>query len=191
MSRSRVGRVLGTGLAIGFAASVVMSVPATAKPIDRGSDVVETTFTDTNFCDAGVTVEVNGVEEVEYRFNARKPGTAPYWHANVWAHWTYENLDGDVVRETTRLVDKDLAITDNGDGTLTILVLATGNTTIFDESGTAIARNPGQVRYEVLIDHNGTPEDPSDDEFLEFLGLVKESTGRTDDFCAAVLPVLG
>jgi hypothetical protein len=53
--------------------------------------------------------------------------------------------------------------------------------------GKALARNPGQVRFELLVDHGGTPTDPSDDEFL---GLVKGSTGRTDDFCAAVVPVL-
>ena len=47
------------------------------------------------------------------------------------------------------------------------------------------------MRIEVLIDNGGTIADPSDDEFIEFLGLVKESTGRTDDFCAAVLPILG
>jgi hypothetical protein len=40
------------------------------------------------------------------------------------------------------------------------------------------------------IDNNGTPNDPSDDEFLAMLDIVKESTGRSDDFCAAVVPVL-
>ena len=56
--------------------------------------------------------------------------------------------------------------------------------------GKAIARNPGQSRWEILIDNNGTPQDPSDDEFLEFLGDVKGSTGRTDDACAAMVAEL-
>jgi hypothetical protein len=60
----------------------------------------------------------------------------------------------------------------------------------YGPNGKALARNPGQVRFEILIDNAGTPSDPSDDEFVEFLGLVKESTGRTDDFCAVVVPVL-
>ena len=85
---------------------------------------------------------------------------------------------------------KDLKVTDNGDGTLTILVLGTGNFVVYDHDGKAIARNPGQVRFEILIDDGGTPQDPSDDEFLEFLGDVKGSTGRNDDFCAAVVPEL-
>jgi hypothetical protein len=87
-------------------------------------------------------------------------------------------------------MEKDLRITDNGDGTLTILVLATGNSVVYGANGKAIARNPGQIRFELLIDHGGTPTDPSDDEFLKFLGVVKESTGRTDDFCSAVVPAI-
>ena len=87
-------------------------------------------------------------------------------------------------------IDKDLRVTDNGDGTLTILILATGNTVHYGEDGKAIAWNPGQQRIEILVDHGGTPTDPSDDEFLEFLGVVKESTGRSDDFCEAAVPIL-
>ena len=60
--------------------------------------------------------------------------------------------------------DKDQRVTDNGDGTLTILVLATGNSTLYGPDGKAIARNPGQIRFEFLVDHGGTPTDPSDDE---------------------------
>jgi len=39
----------------------------------------------------------------------------------------------------------------------------------------------------VLVDHNGTPSDPSDDVFLEDLGVIKPSTGTNGtegrDFC--------
>jgi hypothetical protein len=43
----------------------------------------------------------------------------------------------------------------------------------------------------LLIDHNGTtPTDPTDDEVVAFLGVVKESTGRSDDFCAAAVAAL-
>ena len=106
-----------------------------------------------------------------------------------------QRLDEDlllgVVTEHLTIADKDQKITDNGDGTMTILVLATGNAAVYDETGKAIARNPGQVRYEVLIDYGADIADPSDDQFIEFLGLVKGSTGRNDDFCGAVLPVIG
>ncbi|MBA3718709.1 MAG: hypothetical protein H0W95_00215 [Nocardioidaceae bacterium] len=77
------------------------------------------------------------------------------------------------------------------DGTSTILVLATGNSLLYGSTGKAVARNPGQVRFEILVDNGGTPQDPFDDEFLEFLGVVKESTGRSDDYCAATVEAIG
>ena len=102
----------------------------------------------------------------------------------------YTNLaNGNAVTEVVTTVSKDLRVTDNDDGTLTILVLATGDAVVYVPDGKAIARNPGQVRFEIVVDHGGTPTDPSDDEFLDFR-LVKESTGRTDDFWAAVVPTL-
>jgi hypothetical protein len=95
------------------------------------------------------------------------------------------------VREHFRAGSDDPNVTDNGDGTLTILVLATGNDVLYGPDGKAIARNPGQIRFEVLIDHGGTPTDPLDDEFVADLGVVKGSTGRSDDFCAASVTALG
>jgi hypothetical protein len=44
------------------------------------------------------------------------------------------------------------------------------------EDGKAIARNPGQIRFEIDVDHGGTPNDPSDGEELDSR-IVKESTG--------------
>ena len=61
---------------------------------------------------------------------------------------------------------------------------------LYGENSKAIARNLGQIRFEILIDHGGTPNDPSDDEFLADLGVAKGSTGRSDDFCEAAVPAL-
>jgi hypothetical protein len=98
--------------------------------------------------------------------------------------------NGIAITGTEMTVRRVLQTTDNGDGTLTVLVLLTGNRATYGPDGKAIARDPGQSRSEFLVDHNGTPTDPSDDEVLAFLGVVKESTGRTDDFCAAAVPVI-
>ncbi|HET6918828.1 MAG TPA: hypothetical protein VFI46_05095, partial [Jiangellaceae bacterium] len=98
--------------------------------------------------------------------------------------------NGNAISGSFNTMQRALDATDNGDGTLTVLFLATGNSVTFGPDGKAIARNPGQIRFELLLDHNGTPTDPTDDEFLAFLGFVKESTGRTDDFCAAAVPAL-
>lgn len=187
---ARRGGAIAAAAAAALAASVVAAPAATARPIENVRFTEVDSFTDTNFCDAGITVQIDSTSEVHILLNSRKPGTAPYFKANVGAVTTYTGPGG-VVTEHVRIMDKDLKITDNGDGTMTILVLATGNAAAYGEDGKAIARNPGQVRYEVLIDYGADIADPSDDEFLEFLGEVKGSTGRSDDFCSAVLPIIG
>jgi hypothetical protein len=189
--RSSIARRIGVGGAA-LAVALALTAPAGARPLER--DVFHDEFSEVvpNFCDEpGLTVTHEVVVDGRYLFNTRKPGTPPFYLERLRFTETITNEEGEFVTGVTGVLNKDLKITDNGDGTLTILVLATGPSTLFDSSGTAIARNPGQVRFEVLIDHGGTPADPSDDEFLGFLGLVKGSTGRNDDFCAAIVEALG
>ena len=115
----------------------------------------------------------------------------PYFGAHIKQTEVVTNLaNGNSVTSASSFVDKDLRVTDNGDGTFTILVLSTGISVLYGEDGKVIARDPGQIRVEILIANGGTPTDPSDDEFIEFLGVVKESTGRSDDFCEAAVPLL-
>jgi hypothetical protein len=97
--------------------------------------------------------------------------------------------NGKSLTSFARVIEKDQRVTDNGDGSLTVLIKATGNAVVYGENGKPIARNPGQIRIELLIDHGGTPNDPSDDVVLSD-ELVKGSTGRSDDFCEAAVPAL-
>jgi hypothetical protein len=187
----RLGRLFGVGAAVLVTAGA-LAAPAEARPIERG--VIHDEFTEvvTDFCDEpGLTVTHDVVVDGRFQFNTRRPGTPPYYLERIAVSETFTNEEGDWVTALSGVLDKDLKITDNGDGTLTILVLATGNAVLYDSAGTAIARDPGQVRFEILVDHAGTPADPSDDEEVDFLGVVKESTGRSDDFCAAIIEELG
>ena len=173
-------------------AAVTTASSAVAKPIDRGTFHDEFSVVLTDFCAvAGLDITVDGV--IDGRFSVRSQGgdQLAYYYELQKGTYTYTNPDNDqYLTEVFHVIDKDLRVTDNGDGTLTILLFVTGNSTVSGMDGKAISRNPGQSRWEILIDHGGTPQDPSDDEFLEFLGDVKESTGRTDDFCAAAVPAL-
>ena len=181
------------GLAAGLAAAVSMTLAggATAQPIEHTEIHDEFTEIDKDFCESGLKVRVGVVADGQFLFNPHGPDGLAYASSTFSATNVYTNLaNGNTVTEVGNVADKDLRVTDNGDGTLTILVLSTGNFAVYGPDGKALARNPGQVRFELLVDHGGTPTDPSDDEFLEFLGLVKGSTGRTDNFCAAVVPVL-
>ena len=183
------------GLAMGLAAAVSMTLAggASAKPIERATFHEEGTFIDPNFCEvSGLEVQGDDVVDIRASLNSHGPDGLVYFHANIQVTTVYTNLaNGNTVTEVGQGVDKDLRVTDNGDGTLTILVLSTGNVAVFGPDGKALARNPGQVRFSFMVDHAGTPTDPFDDvEIVDSFRMVKESTGRTDDFCAAVLPVL-
>jgi len=79
------------------------------------------------------------------------------------------------------VVEKDMRVTELGDGDIEVLILATGNAVLYDESGKAIARNPGQTRFVIVFDESG------DEVSRE---VVKGSTGRSDDFCDAAVPAL-
>ena len=179
--------VLVATAAIALAATASGGGQLFREPIDETEIRVEE-----DFC---------GVDGLTVRFDIRRVGSVHavphgpdglvYFGFNLKVTEVVTNLDNDnFVTSSATIRDKDQRVTDNGDGTLTVLVLATGNSVLYGPDGKAIARNPGQIRYELLIDHGGTPSDPSDDEFLEFLGDVKGSTGRTDDYCVAALPVL-
>jgi hypothetical protein len=87
--------------------------------------------------------------------------------------------------------NRDRQVVDNGDGTLTIHVQGSGTEHWYDGNGKLVLMNPGNFRFEILVDNAGTPSDPFDDEFIEFVDVDRESTGRNDldgrDFCEDLL----
>ena len=88
---------------------------------------------------------------------------------------------------------RDAAVVDNGDGTLTISFKdATATKTWLD--GAFLFHDTGLVEGDVLVDHNGTPTDPDDDENLGPVGAIGLH-GRFDtgdrDFCEDIAMFLG
>jgi hypothetical protein len=172
------------------AASAAFAGPSAAKPILHERFHDEGTFVNEDFCGFAVSesYDVDGMVMAERH---GKDGFA-YFLDHVTETSVLTNLDDG---RTLTFVgkggsSKDLKVTDNHDGTLTVLVRQLGNDVFYGPDGKAIARNPGQIRFNLTIDHGGTPTDPSDDEVIGF-ELVKESTGRSDDVCAAVQEAWG
>ena len=179
-------------LALGGVASGVFAGAASAGKVSRDAFHDEGAFVLRNFCDVpGLDVRVSFTIDARVQFVPRGRDQLAYFLQHGTRAETLTNLaNGTSLTSFTRVTEKDLRVTDNGDGTLTVLILATGNGTLYGADGKAIARNPGQVRFRLLVDHGGTPTDPSDDEIIAFLGNVKESTGRSDDYCEAAVPAL-
>jgi hypothetical protein len=180
-------------LATALLAALVLAVPALAEP----GRVVKETFHEEffneieDFCGTDLVVESHLVVDGTTTIRPRGRDGLIYFANRLRITETFTNVDDDdkFVVSTVNAIDKDLRVTDNGDGTLTILILSTGNAVIYNSDGKAIGRNPGQVRFELVVDHGGTPNDPSDDTELSF-EQVKGSTGRTDDFCEVTVPAL-
>lgn len=181
---------LGAILRLAAAAAAVLAATASGGRAFNETIHYEGEFAVEGFCDVqGLTVEIAFV--LDLRVHAVPHGRDRLVYFLQHGERT-ETLraNGRTLTSRALVTERDLRVTDNGDGTLTVLVLATGNATLYGEDGTAIARNPGQIRFELLVADGGTPGDPSDDEILEVLGLVKGSTGRTDDFCEAAVAAL-
>ena len=162
--------------------------PATAAPPTRITEPIDITFTEENFCDiAGLTVEIVGDGEERIQMEERRGET--YFSSHVRLEHTFTTASG--ASFTTREVSRfgDLHVTDNGDGTLTVVFFGTGFFMMYDADGRIIGKNSGQSRLETTIDLNGTPDDFEDDIVISE-DLILGSTGTNVDFCEVAVSAL-
>jgi hypothetical protein len=182
--------VVTAGLTV---ASIAVAGAAWAgPPLEHVKFHEETTEIVEDFCDVpGLTVRLDRVLDGKFLAKTRGPDDEPFIveHQTLDDVWT-NPANGNAVTVRSNGIAKIHELTVNPDGTISVIQLATGNFVAYGPDGKAIARNPGQVRVELLFDDAGTPDDPFDDVFLGVVRVVKESTGRSDDFCAAAVPVL-
>jgi hypothetical protein len=178
--------LLIAGLAV--MGSVLASTPATAKPIDKGHfhDVFTSDVYDCDGTPAQDAVDVH----VNFTFNQRGSSPFPYYRESVHGTAVTTNLDNNgTFTNVFTNNSRDHTIVDNGDGTITITVYASGTSRFYDTNGEFVLKDPGQTRFAFDIDYNGTPGDPNDDvEVPDSFRIVRPSTGNSDlsqrDFCA-------
>ena len=179
-------RGLVGALVVASSLMLVLAAPASARIVERGEFHDEFSDTDENFCDAGLVVDFHATVDGRYQVNTRGPADSVGYYLE---HVTVVNVFTDVATGQTatdiqpNTVGKDLTITDNGDGTLTIVVLLTGGARTYGPDGALIARNSGQVRFRNVVDAETFQEISSE--------LIFGSTGTNDDFCEAVLGAWG
>ena len=165
---------------------LVTSVSATAALLsnlhfeDSGSEP----FTSCEGIDAVVSWD-DSIHEV-----AKTPGRAGlvYFSANVHGTTTFTNLDtGKTLTSLYNFTTRDQRVTDNGDGTLTITIAQPGPRRWYGSNGKLLFVNAGTFWFQVMVDHGGTPTDPSDDQEIEgsFVPVkdvgLDQTAGR--DFC--------
>lgn len=148
-----------------------------------------------NFCgDLGFDVIEHG--EAKGVFVATPRGREGLWYggARFTGTTTWTNPEtGRVFRVEFAGTDRDQVVTDNGDGTLTIQVQVSGPSRYY-ANGALTFVDTGMARFSIVIDNSGTPTNPEDDEFVEFLGLdkltgLRQTEGR--DFCADIAEFIG
>jgi len=182
-------------LVVGATVAAAVSGMASAGENEKGRVFNETftideSFNETDFCGTGKTVHFDVVGEGRSQVVLRGRDQLPYYAAHIKDTTTATNPEnGKFLISTSSFIDKDLQVTDAGGGFLRLIVLATGVSKLYGENGKVIARDPGQTRIELLLDTKGTPNDPTDDTD-QFVGVVKESTGRSDDYCEVAVPIL-
>jgi hypothetical protein len=177
-------RAAVTACGLALVGGIVATAPAAAQPFDKGH--FHDVFTEFFDCD-GTPARTDG--DVSGNFNAVTHGGLVYFRESLHGTLVHTNLDtGGTFTEIFTLNRRDAEVIDNGDGTLTIVVYAKGSVRLYDTDGNFVLADPGQVRFQFMVDHGGTPGDPSDDEDIEgSFQIVRESTGRNDtqgrDFC--------
>jgi hypothetical protein len=188
-----IRRLCTLALVTGLTVLGMGAAPAAARPVEQGhfhdffSEVFE---------NCGLTLRTD--VDVEGRFLANSQGPDGLIYFIEVAHGTqsWTNLANDKTMTASFAgVFKDLKVTDNGDGTLTIVSMSSGiYKVVGPEGGAALRMSTGTFWFELLIDDGGTPTDPSDDEELDFQ-IIKDQTGLNEfadaDFCEDVHLLIG
>ena len=193
MRRFRLAVIAGAVLTAGIAAAagLVASTPASAQPIGNGH--VHEVFTSAPYDCEGTPAQYTEDVWINFVFNQRGSSPFPYYRESTHGTIVTTNLNtGGTFTNVFAVTSDDHTIVDNGDGTFTDTILSTGGSRFYDAHGNLVLKDPGQVRYAVDINYNGTPGDPSDDFVVPgSFRIVKPSTGNSDlsglDFCALLV----
>jgi hypothetical protein len=196
MKRLAMPAVAAVGV-IGALGVVALAGPAEAgPPLEQENFHDESTEVEENFCDVeGLSVEIHEVIDGTFMFNTTGKNDVP--HIVETDHGTVSFTNLTTGKSYTNVFDgpvKTLEVTNNGDGTATVVQLITGGSRWYGPDGKVLFHEDGQIRIELLIDFGGTPYDLSDDVVLD-AQLIFGSTGTNDtegrDFCEDFLAITG
>jgi hypothetical protein len=183
--------VTAAGLALVAMAATLTATSAQARPIEHFSGNNQGSFVRDDFCGE---VEVRIDFDYDFTVVARESGPARLPRYTVSSHGieTFTNLaTGKSVTAFSDSVTQDVRVTDSGDGTLTILYQTPGAARNFGPDGRVLLIDSRPSWYEVVLDHGGTPSDPSDDTFISE-ELVRDVAAHvTKDFCSAFRAATG
>ena len=185
------------GAAVGILLGVGVSTPAFAGPVQiipwEDSFTVVHEVGDEGWCPPDV-VDFVVTESIE---GSGKDRVTTQKNGLIRFAGTYRSVTTYSANEKTLLTEthgnfRDTAVVDNGD-TLTISFKDATVTKVWLDGG-FLFHDSGLVEGDVLVDHNGTPTNPDDDENLGPVGEIglhgRFDTGNRD-FCEDIATYLG
>lgn len=155
--------VAAAGLTVvGLVSSIA---PAAAEPIEHGAHQHEVSSSvEEGFC-GDLTARIDVDQYRSFLVKTQGSERLVYFQENIHGTVSITNLaTGKAFTNVATFVSKDLKVTDNGDGTLTIVAVVNGNFKTYAPDGSLLYRDTGQENDVALIDDGGTPTDPNDDE---------------------------
>jgi hypothetical protein len=182
-------RLVGTTAALLLAGGLA-AAPASAAVLEnlRFQDSGSEPFP---FC-SGINATTSWDDRVHVLVKTAGRERLVYFAANVHGTRAFTNLaTGKSYTNVYNFTDRDMKVTDNGDGTLTITISTVGTNRWYGADGNLLFVVAGHFSFQIMVDHGGTPGDPSDDvEIEDSFTVVKEvgidqTAGR--DFCADLL----
>ncbi len=167
--------------------------PAGAELIDRGHDHIVDNFSD-ELCGVPVDVHVDIIDNFSERIG--RNGLPMFLDTGRGSFTNTNPANGKTVVVSFAGPSKDVRVTDNGDGTLTVLTQVSGVPEKIRVPGSPpLSIDAGRIVFSNLIDDNGTPAFPDDDKLIS-RDVVFEAGPHPDLdsdfglFCEVVLPAL-
>jgi hypothetical protein len=190
----RVGRVRNAVLTIALAGAAALSLGApvaAAQPVQRSHD--RGTFTVDPDIVCGITV-ITTVRSVDNFIERLGRNGFPLFQLTGRITITFTNpaTGLSVVAKGTGGT-KDLSVTDNGDGTITVRTAVTGIAgQVILGDGTVAYKDVGRVVFATVLDYNRTPANTNDDVFIsQSIESVSGPHPQLDSgftlFCPAVI----
>ena len=177
LGRMRIVPIAVAGFALSAGTAVVQAKPIEHIRFDeQGSNVV------TDFCgDLSVRDEFHDQGVIVGRTTGadRLPRYTQTHHGGT----TITNLaTGRAFTVTWNYNNQEVKVTDNGDGTISILTQVPGPERTYGPDGTLLFTSGGTFRYLTILDHGGTPSDPTDDTFVSDEVVSSNGGKRQPDF---------
>jgi hypothetical protein len=132
------------------------ATPALAEPIEQGTFDEHFDFVREGFC-GDMDIHIEGYDRGSYVARAAGPSRLPRFTSTHHGGSTWTNLaSGLAFTFEWHYSNQDVSVTDNGDGTLSIVYQVPGPERIYEPDGQELVFFTGMMRVEAVVDHGGT-----------------------------------